>query len=217
MVVCGECGSERGMTMTEHRVKVDKYEFVTLVPRVTWIAVYHAGKPVGFESDRDDAIGLMMEQLDAARMVVQAARDAVDAPTLRRKEFLQEALALHDRLTSDREPPSAWCGVKSGEDGVGCVTTHGNLVELLAMARRWSDSGGQADGLSSRRDTEHERARRQRGLIIEVLSVCTCLLPSQIVGGEDGNARGYHATNCAAIPMIERLRSEGKWPYWEVR
>ena len=97
--------------MNERRVKVNEYEFVTRIPRFTWIAVYREGKPVSSGFNRDDAVGLMMEQLDAARLVVQAARDAVDAPTLRRKEFLQEALAAHDRLTSDRELPSAWCRV----------------------------------------------------------------------------------------------------------
>ncbi len=86
------------------------------------------------------------------------------------------------------------------------------------MARRWSggDSHQDKEPLTCR-DAEHTHAYQQRRVIIEVLSACTCLQPHQIVGGVDGDSRGYHATDCAAIPVIERLRSEGKWPYWEVR
>lgn len=43
-----------------------------------------------------DAISAMMRELDAARAMVQAARDVVDAPTLRRREFLLETLRIYD-------------------------------------------------------------------------------------------------------------------------
>ncbi|HEU4726486.1 MAG TPA: hypothetical protein VFT22_01295 [Kofleriaceae bacterium] len=59
----------------------------------------------------------LMFELDAARVVVQAAREAVDAPTLRRKEFLQHALAHHDRLVDDRTPPSEWCAIDPEQVG----------------------------------------------------------------------------------------------------
>ena len=101
-------GAPQVQVHAEHRVKVDKYEFVKRGPRAAWLEVYYDGKLISV-FDRDPAVALMMEQLDAARMVVQAAREIVDVPTLLRKKFLQEALALHDRLTSDREPPSARC------------------------------------------------------------------------------------------------------------
>ncbi len=88
---------------SEHRVKVGEYEFVRPVPNYgQCLDIFDACMAIStVSSDRNDAIGLMMEHLDAARALVQAAREIVDAPTLRRKEFLQEALALYDSLVSD--------------------------------------------------------------------------------------------------------------------
>jgi len=66
-------------------------------------------EPWVYYVDQALAVLAAMRELDAARFVVQAARDAVDAPTLRPKELLQSALTVHDSIVSDREPPSEWC------------------------------------------------------------------------------------------------------------
>lgn len=96
-----------------HTVRVDggKYEFIHRVPRATWVAVYHYGSPISPGSDEHgNAIASMMAELDAARVVVAAVRANIQK--LEGKDvypaWAVDALALHDRLCDDREPPSEW-------------------------------------------------------------------------------------------------------------
>lgn len=100
------------MGKQEIRVSVDSGKYTFVIPADDYrVSILRYGEPWhGPQSEASNALFSMMAELDAARVVLQAARQAVNVPTLRRKEFLQEALALHDRLVDDREPPSAWCG-----------------------------------------------------------------------------------------------------------
>lgn len=98
--------------MNEHRVKVDggMYEFVRREDGT--VDVTRGGEPWLQRIMPQVGVGSMMAELDAARVVVQAARLLVElAP-------LTAALLLHDRLVSDREPPSAWCGVRPDPDAM---------------------------------------------------------------------------------------------------
>jgi len=100
------------VSVSKRIVKVanGKYEFVHLVPRATWLAVYRGGDSLCPGSDgHNDAIVAIMAELDAARAVLAAVRADRDGgvPT---SMDVQSALELHDRLVDDREPPSAWCG-----------------------------------------------------------------------------------------------------------
>jgi hypothetical protein len=49
----------------------------------------------------------MMRELDAARVVLKAARRVVDGDDI---GALRRALEIHEGLVDDREPPSARCG-----------------------------------------------------------------------------------------------------------
>ena len=97
--------------MSEHRVKIEngKYEFIR--SRFNELCIYRGGKPWHRQSDGPIAqIDSMMAELDAARVVLAAARETVEmhhegiAPIL----ALRDALEKHARLVDDREPPSQW-------------------------------------------------------------------------------------------------------------
>lgn len=107
-----------------HRVKVDNYEFVH-----NWrqgeVRIERNGERWIEWTKGESAIVAMMNQLDAARGVVAAARalaDHMERMPLRELEALTKgdafvgiarAINAYDSLTSDREPPSAWCGVEA--------------------------------------------------------------------------------------------------------
>lgn len=120
--------------MTEHRVKVEggRYEFIVRVHGR--IDIHRDGKPWVWDLDATTAdpmaaVHAIMMELDAARVVVQAARQCVvalnapDAEPVAPERLhlalvaLEGSIALHDRLVSDREPPSAWCGAPSTPSG----------------------------------------------------------------------------------------------------
>lgn len=113
------------MTKSEHRVSVDNGKYTFVVPADDYrVSILRYGEPWhGPQSEASNALHTIMYELDAARVVVQAARATVEAVRARRasgEEFdpryfplaLADALAIHDRLTSDREPPSAWATVE---------------------------------------------------------------------------------------------------------
>lgn len=96
--------------MNEHRVRVEngKYEFIQ---RGGWkLDVLRHGQPWAEDVTCSKAIGTMMAELDAARVVLAAARRTVEihhegiAPI----GGLRDALEKYDRLVDDREPPSEW-------------------------------------------------------------------------------------------------------------
>lgn len=128
------------MTKSEHRVRVDngKYEFVMRDGNDFDIIAYDPSAPAR------DAVHAMMCDLDAARVVVQAARKCVEAdfpPSL--PAGLAAALALHDRLTDDREPPSAWCGAEPPP----ALATDGPPISLDDLERRATIDAQRLDGL----------------------------------------------------------------------
>lgn len=96
--------------MSEHRVKVEngKYEFIQ---RAGWkLDILRGGEPWAENVDCSKAIGSMMAELDAARVVLEAARRAVSIATegLTPSGGLTSAIERYDRLVDDREPPSDW-------------------------------------------------------------------------------------------------------------
>lgn len=137
------------MGKTEHRVSVEGGKYTFVVPADDYrVSILRHGEPWhGPQSEASNALLQIMMELDAARVVVQAARDAVDAPTLRRKEFLQEALALHDRLTGDREPPSAWCGGGVDSEPTEPTASVDPPVSLDDLERRATRDAQRLDGL----------------------------------------------------------------------
>lgn len=96
--------------MSAHVVRVDggKYTFVN---RLGEIQILRHGEPWHEQTAAGNALASIMAELDAARVVVAAARaleaDGLESAPIR---YLNEALARHDALVGDREPPSDWCG-----------------------------------------------------------------------------------------------------------
>lgn len=105
------------MIKSEHCVSVDncKYKFA-IAKGDSRIRVLRHGEPWIDDVNAPNAVHSLMCELDAARVVVQEVRRYVAANigNLCPKDLF-DALALHDSLTSDREPPSAWCGAKYAE------------------------------------------------------------------------------------------------------
>lgn len=118
------------MTKSEHRVRVDNGKYTFVVPADDYrVSILRYGKPWhGPQGEASNALHAAMYELDAARVVVQAARQwrsAMSRPMHEQADAdqaLNEALALHDRLTTDREPPSAWCGGEQPREAQAPVT-----------------------------------------------------------------------------------------------
>ena len=108
------------MSKPAHVVKVydGKYTFVN---RLGTIEILRYGKPWHEQTMAGNALSSLMAELDAARVVVQAARvlgDRMERMPIAELQLLAKyeefvgitrALALHGRLCDDREPPSEWC------------------------------------------------------------------------------------------------------------
>lgn len=106
------------MGKQEHRVSVDNGKYTFIVPADDYrVSILRYGDPWhGPQSEASNALHAAMAELDAARVIVQAVRDAEKWPCDPRMHArLMDALALHDRLCDDREPPSAWCGAECAE------------------------------------------------------------------------------------------------------
>jgi len=109
---------------TEHRVSVDNGKYTFVVPADDYrVSILRYGDPWhGPQGEASNALHAIMYELDAARVVVQAARELADHMARMPIAALQElsksdafvgitrAVALHDRLCDDRQPPSEWCG-----------------------------------------------------------------------------------------------------------
>lgn len=109
---------------SEHRINVARGKYTFVVPADDYrVSILRYGEPWhGPQSEASNALHSIMFELDAARVVVQAARQCVEALGAPRHvpAGLVDALALHDRLTGDREPPSPWCGpAATGPDRAG--------------------------------------------------------------------------------------------------
>lgn len=83
------------------RVSNGKYTFVHDPLRVE---ILRYGEPWHMQQEAANALHSIMAELDAARVVLAAARDlGDDAPV-----EIKDALARHRALVDDRERPSAW-------------------------------------------------------------------------------------------------------------
>lgn len=95
-----------------HIVRVDSGKY-TFVNRLGSIAILRHGEPWHEQAEAGNALASIMAELDAARVVVAAAREAVKDGRVamggtRIQQELDAALAKHSALVDDREPPSEW-------------------------------------------------------------------------------------------------------------
>lgn len=105
----------------DHEVRIEGGKFTFIAPAdhpTVRVIDRIEPDPWVYFVDKALAVLAMMRALDAARVVVQAARKLVEQHMPQPEECkvlapLAAALLLHDSLTSDREPPSAWCGVEA--------------------------------------------------------------------------------------------------------
>ncbi len=82
------------------KIRTDNGKYTFIKDGLT-IRVLRYGEPWHEQQQAFNAISSLMCALDAARVVLEAARAGGD---------VQAALRLHDGLVSDREPPSEWAG-----------------------------------------------------------------------------------------------------------
>lgn len=89
------------------------------------VEILRHGKPWHAQHDASNAISSLMAELDAARVVLQAARrfakvflegeDICASPPSRDEldaaNGIVAALERHGALVDDREPPSEWCAL----------------------------------------------------------------------------------------------------------
>lgn len=101
------------------RINVENGKY-TFVERGGYrLDILRGGEPWAEDIKASKAIQAMMAELDAARVVLAAARkldevtQAHHLPAAASK--LSEALKLHDDLVDDREAPSTWARIR-GED-----------------------------------------------------------------------------------------------------
>lgn len=142
--------------MSEHRVKVDGGKYTFVVPADDYrVSILRYGEPWhGPQGEASNALHAIMYELDAARVVVQAARTMMRQSAMSLAGSpIDVALALHDRLVSDREPPSAWCTPTAtepypaqtwfgtGDDAldreIRMMETEGNLGERWQQGLTW--------------------------------------------------------------------------------
>jgi len=95
------------MPKQEHRVSVEngKYTFASPSDSFQIHVLRHGELWVG-QADAPKAVYSMMAELDAARVVLAAARTLAAAGVA--PPALVEALTNHDALVDDQGPPSPW-------------------------------------------------------------------------------------------------------------
>jgi hypothetical protein len=91
------------MSVADVKIRVADGKY-TFVKGDTSIAILRHGEPWHEQSEGFNALFSIMVELDAARVVLLAARALGDTMPL----SIADALAKHERLVSDHEPPSAW-------------------------------------------------------------------------------------------------------------
>lgn len=93
--------------MAEHRVRVSGGKY-TFVQKAYWVEIERYDKPWHEQHEASNALSSIMAELDAARVVLEAARRLAkrnEAPP-----ELYAALMKHEALVSDQEQPSEWAG-----------------------------------------------------------------------------------------------------------
>ena len=95
------------MEREPHIVRVDNGKYTFVSDGLT-IKILRYGDPWHEQQDAFNALHSIMCQLDAARVIVQAAKSLVDPPAV-----IAHALRLHDALVEDNERPSDWCGAEA--------------------------------------------------------------------------------------------------------
>lgn len=91
--------------MGEHRVRVSGGKY-TFVQKAYWVEIERYGESWHKQHEASNALTSAMAELDAARVVLAAARSLEkrgDAPM-----ELRQALRLHEALVDDSEHPSEW-------------------------------------------------------------------------------------------------------------
>lgn len=124
------------MSKQEHRVSVDNGKYTFVVPADDYrVGILRYGEPWhGPQGEASNALHAIMCELDAARVVLEAARNTLAINEANgRADFvrpLARALRVHDSLTGDRTPPSPWarseCLCEGGAGGghdAGCDRT----------------------------------------------------------------------------------------------
>jgi RNase adaptor protein for sRNA GlmZ degradation len=98
----------------EHRVEVENGKYTFVVPSNDHrVHILRHGEPwyTPENGQPSHALHAIMCELDAARVVIQAARELVrNRSTLDPVERLVEALTKHAALTNDCTPPNLWTG-----------------------------------------------------------------------------------------------------------
>jgi hypothetical protein len=92
------------------RIHVDGSKYTFIRHHGYKVDILRGGQPWMQDIEASDAIITMMAYLDAARVVLQAARKTVESKHdgLASIRSLESALELHDRLCDDREMASPW-------------------------------------------------------------------------------------------------------------
>lgn len=115
------------MPKTEHRVSVDNGKYTFVVPADDYrISILRYGEPWhGPQGEASNAIHAIMCELDAARVVLEAARQVLAVETLNGRgdnfKALARALATHDACVGPQPRPTEWarsyCLCSGGDDG----------------------------------------------------------------------------------------------------
>jgi hypothetical protein len=100
------------MAHLPHTVRVDSGKY-TFVREALSIKILRHGEPWHEQREAFNALASIMYELDAARVVVEAARRLIEQATACGAAVppgLVRALERHSSLVSDSEVPSEWCG-----------------------------------------------------------------------------------------------------------
>ncbi len=89
------------------KVKTDSGKYTFVIDLGSMHVLRH-GEPWLVINEGFNAIRSLVCELDAARVVLQAARDCFDPDLGAMKRHLHDALKQHEALVSDNEPPSDW-------------------------------------------------------------------------------------------------------------
>jgi hypothetical protein len=100
----------------EFKVSVSSGKYTFVQPKDDYkIHILRYGESWVQDLDGSNALFSLMAELDAARVVLEAARKwnqsfSIDAKprTVQSDNELMDALAKHDRLVDDHQPPSDW-------------------------------------------------------------------------------------------------------------